>query len=312
MKRKTIVNRIYFFSDFSRSSILSIRPELLLLYFSAINVLSIILIGYHYEFIKCAFLDFFPNPSNTEFIIESLKLLGAAIYAGFVALLVTNVWQQKSLGFEMLKELNSPEFFEVRSVLSTQKRIAHKNGIDLDNIETWFPPIDIPIPQKIKINTTRLFIREHALSSMLYYIIRLSNYGRSGMINLQLTKNLFNNFFAHYNLLMLEFAGAIEDYFENDYLSKIGKGKRRAKRLWSRRINDIKYFFYIMELMYELPEGYQYKYFPSVNGELEPSKKGRYVTDYDLDEYKESDSLHIISELNRMKLDLANLMELLE
>lgn len=304
-KKRKVINKKYPFGYIRFYKLLSLNPIFLLIIFSAINLIIIILSGLYLTEIKSAICNLL-HESSTEFLIESIKILGAAIYAGFVAILVTNTWQQKSLSFELLKELNSPEFLEIRNVLTIQKKIAFKKGIDLDKIESWFPDIVIKKPTEIKGYKDKAFIREHALACMLYYIIRLSNYGKNGMLNTDLTKTLFSNFFAHYATLMLEFAGAIEYHLE-EYLESTPEHRvSKTRKLWLRRVEDIKYFFYIMDLEYTLSDGYIYKYFPSINqkekiklhlkigdealskttkSSLEKTKK--YATEYDLEKHED-------------------------
>lgn len=76
--------------------------------------------------------------------LDGLLPEGTKIFLGvagtyFLTVMVTNRWQQRSLSFEMLKELNSPEFHKVRCYLINTMKKAVAEGRDVEEMDGWLP-----------------------------------------------------------------------------------------------------------------------------------------------------------------------------
>lgn len=294
------IKRFYWKRRLLRTMVLSQSPVSLFIYFSILSFIIIIGIGWFLNRIEKVMLISTLKPDSIGFIAESLKLLGGAIFAGIAALLFTNAWQQKSLGFELLKELNSQELLEARNTLSNQKRVARRKEIDLEDITHWFPHNNSP---KLEDNFVAVkfdkFKQKHALSLIIYYIIRLSNYSRNGMLDISVTKSLFHTFFAHHEVVILEFVEKFERYTKYEFSTEDYNNYPYNKKLWLKKVDDIRYFFKLIGLNGELPINHNYLYFSSLNNS-EDVKVKDFASNYDfIDSNPDQDEIK--KEINDIK-----------
>lgn len=197
---------------------------------------------------------------------ETYKILITTFTVVLITIFLTNRWQQRTHSFEMIKELNSPEFLQIRNNLSNKMRKAKIDKVDIDNIKSWFPFTDSSINSICNPENSYVeysiddFIKEHALSNMMYFILRLSNYYKFDMLNIKLTKHLFHFFFCHYEVVMLEFAESLEQCRK----SLNSEGYPYDER-WNLVSTDIRNFFQLIGLGGRLPNDHYYLYFPSLN-----------------------------------------------
>lgn len=224
----------------------------------------------YYWFMRLAMVDFTADLWQRSALIfgEALKLWIGAATVGFITVFLTSRWQRRSVSFSMIEELNSEGFQKVRANLSSDMQAALHGERDVElGLLWWFPyhaeKVDLLFKGQrtvIPVVDYDAFQKDHAVSSMLYFILRLSNYAKFDMLDLRLTRHLFHFFFSHYEVVMLEFVKALQE----QRAELVKQGYPYDER-WDMVSSDVKAFFQGVGLSGELPAEHRYMYFPSLN-----------------------------------------------
>ncbi len=131
---------------------------------------------------------------------EGFKISLGVVMVFITTLIITNRWQQRTISFSMIQELNSKDFYEVRSHLRVKMAKCLHDKTDIDHISEWFPYSPTYLEKLINksepVNMTAdENWEDHALVNMAYFAVRFYNYDKCGMINRKLTTHLFHFFF---------------------------------------------------------------------------------------------------------------------
>ncbi len=215
------------------------------------------------------------NPNYSTFQDKIFQLLPLWIFATsafLITLFITQRNNKRNIAFKLLEELNSTEFLKVRYDLGNQIRLAQKEKRDVDRFSGWFPHISL-LDETRKVENWELpgnndfdgYLANHSLAKLVYFVLRISNYSKHGMIDMKLTKHLFHFFFAHYETLLLEFARGIKikRHFYNEQFAF------DFDERWDLCPERIEYFFVSIGLSGKLPNDYHYVYFPSLNKKID-------------------------------------------
>ena len=206
---------------------------------------------------------------------KALELLPVWIFATsafLITLFITQRNHKRNIAFKLLEELNSVEFLKVRYDLGNQIKKALDSKSDVDRFNGWFPHVSLIDPNRSVENWEKLdvdddfegFLKNHSMAKMVYFILRIANYSKHGMIDMKLTKHLFHFFFAHYETLMLEFAKGLR-IKRHKFNSEFGFN---FDDRWDLCAERIEYFFKSIGLSGSLPVNYEFIYFPSLNQDV--------------------------------------------
>jgi hypothetical protein len=166
-------------------------------------------------------------------------------------------WRQgRETVFKLVEEVMSPSFEDTRFWLIS--RVAKCDARDdLTRLDEWVPYPTASIEPGT--NDPEAFKREHALARMVYFMHRVALYADDGLINKSLFRKTFHSFFAHYELVLLEFAEAYRRH-----VSKHGILDDR----WLALPEGIERFFKLVGCAGRLPPGHRFTYFPSLNPKI--------------------------------------------
>lgn len=167
-------------------------------------------------------------------------------------------WRQgRETVFKLVEELLSHGFEETRFELITLAARKAAEGQDLANLSSWLPYPRASIePGTVDI---KAFAKDHALSRMVYFVYRAALYAEDGLINEPLFRKTFHSFFAHYELVLLEFAEAYRRYVKEQQI---------LDARWLALPDGIERFFRLVGCAGRLPPGHVFTYFPSLNPKI--------------------------------------------
>ena len=187
---------------------------------------------------------------------SAMTVCGAWMVAGW--------WQRRQTTIKFVEELHSADFHKIRFFLSEK---MYKYGIndstvaekEFEDVIGWFPYIEVSSTPSVSIRSQDDFNADHALSQMVYYISRITTYDKHGLIQRTAAREMLHDFFAHYNVLLLEFANALRR------VRRMNSNSFKDCQGWEDRADNICYFFTLIELPSKLPNTHKLVYF-KLNG----------------------------------------------
>ncbi len=168
----------------------------------------------------------------------------------------------RDIAFKLIEELNSVEFEHTRRDVSDM--IAHPSPIrekDSDQLAGYFPLFWLK-PDYVT-PTHERFSEEHALTRVVYFVYRIQLYVENEMVEPRLIRDLFHDFFSHFEIFLLEFAAGYRMQRASLRLNKETIFDER----WESLPDGIEQFFKkTLELSGKLPADHEYMYFPNAMG----------------------------------------------
>jgi hypothetical protein len=224
---------------------------------------------------------------RVELLKQTYPTLPLAIIAFIGAFTYTQFRQRKEIAFKLIEELNSPGFEEIRSAvvkLAQRAGLTDHEGRDVDiiNINMWFPltsppPHVPPRSQSATVTSIQIqnvdqpaaFSEAHAFQKMVYFVYRVHLYDKHQLLDRSVTRQMFHAFFAHYQVLLLEFAKAFttarRQWNADGLLYQKGDKYLYNDREWDMLPEGIEKFFNVIGLGSKLDDRHTFVYFPSEN-----------------------------------------------
>jgi len=191
---------------------------------------------------------------------ESARIAPYLLSAGFLVLgaCIYNDWRaRRELNFKLITYVHGPEFIKLRHAMVKLMDSA-KGDNDIEPMIGWFPT---GTSFKNESNeSSDAFEQGHVIANMAYFIYHVRTYHNARLLDRQTTVNLFHDFFAHYEIVMLEFAAALKAC-RRDLKEKGFPFDER----WDEIANGIEDFFVIIGLSGRLPKEHRYYFFASLN-----------------------------------------------